>query len=172
MVTVHSNGTAQAGTGYFKNGPVFSSELRSVTKIVKYLNKQHNSDALTFKTVSEWLAEEGYWQKEAGKIRPTQKGVANGMSMQHCCLNGKEFDSVYCDRKMQTIISGKFGSFYDNINISGADEETVCREENVKMPAADRKMAQTWKELAVSYYEKGCFKEAADCYKNMIECIE
>lgn len=164
----------QAGRNYFTNGGKFSSELRSVTKIVKYLNKQHNSEALTFKDVSQWLIEEGYWQKENGRIRPTEKGKASGMSLQHCCLNGKEFESVYCDKKMQTIISGRFGSFFDNPNenVSYAATELPSIASNSNMSASDKRMAQTWKELADSYYEKKCFKEAAECYRNMVSCVK
>jgi len=133
--------------------------LRSVTKIVKSLNAQHNSESLTFKAVSDWLVAEGYWQKETGRLRPTEKGLENGMSMEKGCLNGKEFESVYCDRKMQAIISGKFSSFFDNNATAAA------------ILPQDAKMAQTWEELAAGYYEKGCFKEAADCYKKTIDCF-
>lgn len=133
--------------------------LRSVTKIVKSLNAQHNSDSLTFKAVSDWLVAEGYWQKETGRLRPTEKGLENGMSMEKGCLNGKEFESVYCDRNMQTIISGKFSSFFENNSAAAG------------ILPQDIKMSQTWEDLAAGYYDKGCFKEAADCYKKTIDCL-
>jgi len=160
MVTAGSSTQNARGYGFAQSetaGRKFG--LRSVTKIVKSLNARHNSESLTFKTVSDWLLSEGYWQKESGRLRPTEKGVENGMSMQKGCLNGKEFESVYCDGKMQGIITGKFNSFFKT--------EPAAE---MRLPQ-DVKMAKTWEDLAESYYEKGCYKEAADCYKKMGDCL-
>lgn len=148
-------GAAQAQTE--RKG--FTPYLRSVTKIVKTLNTRYNSDALTFKTVSDWLVSEGYWAKENGRTKPTEKGCANGMSMQKCCLNGKEFESVYCDAKMQKLISDKFSAFF------------MAASENAPQPVKKDPMAKTWEELANSYYGVGSYKEAAECYQKTLECL-
>ena len=138
----------------------FSYGLRSVTKIVKTLNTLHNSELLTFKTVSDWLVQEGYWAKTSGKTVPTEKGLENGMSLQNCCLNGKEFTSVYCDKKMQKIISDKFSSLFCAQN---APQNTL---------PPDGKMAATWQQLGASYYAKGSYKEAAECYLKAVDCLK
>ncbi|MDO4952912.1 MAG: tetratricopeptide repeat protein [Synergistaceae bacterium] len=156
VTAVQNNESGRTVHGEKRN---YNPELRSVTKIVKMLNTRYNSEALTFKTVSDWLVSEGYWVKETGRTKPTAKGLESGMLMQKCCLNGKEFESVYCDRKMQKLISDKFSTFFTAVSEKAA--------QSVKIEP----MAKTWEVLANSYYGAGSYKEAAECYRKTIECL-